>query len=232
MSKKSRQEEFFDVNNKDQDFARQVLEEIVGETGDYEPSKPRRPLIRLPEKRKNEVLGVIYFAAAIFLLYSLISWKVQGVPHLEGKIIQITKDVVSIDINKESGLKGISGTSDMRDIEDAEAAGDEKAKLAIDMYCYHIKKIIGGYAAAMGGLDAIVFTAGIGENGPIERERICAGLEFLGAKLDLKKNDVKGKDGFEGEISTEDATVKIYLILTNEELMIAQDTMKIVSQMK
>jgi acetate kinase len=151
------------------------------------------------------------------------------IPFLMDKEDMDTDDIQKL-LYKESGLLGISGTTnDMRDVEDAAEEGDERADLAIDMFCYHIKKYIGAYAAALGGLDAIVFTAGIGENGPIERERVCNGLEFLGAKLHPELNKHKGKEGFEGEISTEDSEIKIFLIPTNEELMIAQETVRIVN---
>jgi acetate kinase len=131
-------------------------------------------------------------------------------------------------LNKESGILGISGvSSDLRDVEQAAEKGNERAELAENMLYYGIRKYIGAYAAAMGGLDAIVFTAGIGENSIPARARVCEGLEFLGAELDEKKNDVRGKETF---ISTEGSKVKIMVIPTNEELVIARDTRKIVSE--
>lgn len=129
-------------------------------------------------------------------------------------------------LNKKSGVLGISGvSSDFRDIEDAAAKGDERAILALDIYHYRIRAQIGAYAAAMGGVDAIVFTAGVGENGPETREACLEGLEFLGVKVDKEKNNVRGKVR---EISTEDSTVKAFVIPTNEELVIARDTKNLV----
>ena len=136
-----------------------------------------------------------------------------------------TEDVNTL-LNKKSGVLGISGvSSDFRDIEDAAANGDERAILALDIYHYRIRTQIGAYAAAMGGVDAIVFTAGVGENGPETREACLEGLEFLGVKVDKEKNNVRGKVR---EISTEDSTVKAFVIPTNEELVIARDTKNLV----
>lgn len=133
-------------------------------------------------------------------------------------------------MNKKSGLLAISGvSSDCRDIVEAAEKGNERAQLAFDMLIYQIKKLLGGYITALGGVDAIVFTAGQGENGPETREAICKGLEFLGIKLDLSKNVVRGKDA---DISAADATVKSLVIATNEELMIARETLTIVSGCK
>ena len=129
-------------------------------------------------------------------------------------------------LNKKSGVLGISGvSSDFRDIEDAAAKGNERAQLALKVFEYDVRKLIGSYAAAMGGVDAIIFTAGVGENGPELREAITSGLEFMGVKLDAKKNKVRGEERI---ISTEDSRVKVLVIPTNEELMIAMDTMEIV----
>ena len=111
---------------------------------------------------------------------------------------------------KKSGLLAISGvSSDMRDIEEAAEKGNERAQLALDIFAYLNRKYIGAYAAAMGGVDAIVFTAGIGENGIAIREEICRGLEFLGAVIDPEKNKVRGK---EAEVSRDDSAVKIFVI--------------------
>ena len=129
-------------------------------------------------------------------------------------------------LNKESGVLGISGiSSDMRDVENAAAEGHKKAILALKMYNYRIKKYIGAYAAAMGGVDAIVFTAGVGENQISMRAESCAGLEFLGIKIDPAKNNVRGK---EAEISTDDSRVKVWVVPTDEEIVIARDTMELV----
>ena len=129
-------------------------------------------------------------------------------------------------MNKKSGLLGVSGiSSDCRDVVAAAEQGNKRAELAFNMLIYQIKKILGSYIAALGGVDAVVFTAGQGENGPETREAICEGLEFLGIKLDKKKNKIRGKDA---DISAKDATVKALVITTNEELMIARETLEIV----
>jgi len=130
-------------------------------------------------------------------------------------------------LNKESGLLGLSGiTSDMRDIVAAADGGDPSARRALDVYDYRVKKYIGAYAAAMGGLDAIVFTAGVGENDHRARARIVEGLQFLGVRMDPAKN-VRGA---EGEISAGGSRVKVLVIPTDEELSIARDTRAIVGQ--
>ena len=124
--------------------------------------------------------------------------------------------------NKKSGVLGISGvSSDFRDLEAAADEGNERAKLALDKFAYEVRKYIGAYAAAMGGVDAIVFTAGVGENSAEMRERIMEGLEYLGAKVDPEANKIRGQEAF---INTADSKVKVMVIPTNEELMIAQDT--------
>ena len=123
-------------------------------------------------------------------------------------------------------MQGVSGvSSDFRDLENAHKEGNERAGLAVDMFNYGVKKLIGAYAAAMGGVDAIIFTAGVGENGPETRESACAGLEFLGIKIDPEKDKVRGK---EMDVSADDAKVRVLVIPTNEELMIAMDTAAIV----
>lgn len=125
-------------------------------------------------------------------------------------------------LNKKSGVLGISGvSSDFRDIETAAAEGNRRAELALEVFAYKVKKYIGSYAAIMGGVDVIVFTAGLGENAKDMRARICTGLEFLGATIDAERNNVRGKLR---EISTAESTTKIFLIPTNEELVIARDT--------
>ena len=131
-------------------------------------------------------------------------------------------------LNKKSGVLGISGVgSDFRDLEKAAKEGNERAQLALDKFAYEVRKYIGSYAAAMGGVDIITFTAGVGENGPDMRESICKGLEFLGVHVDHEKNQVRGK---ETDISAADSTVKVYVIPTNEELMIARDTLALVTK--
>jgi len=122
--------------------------------------------------------------------------------------------------NKQSGMLGLTGHSDMRDITKAIEAGDKTAALAYDMYAYRIKKYIGAYAAVLNGLDAIVFTAGVGENDALMREMVCQNLDYLGIRLDVDKNKMRAK-GIR-EINLPDARVKILIVPTNEELEIAQ----------
>lgn len=131
-------------------------------------------------------------------------------------------------LNKESGMLGVSGvSSDFRDLEAAAQEGNERAQMAIDIFCYKVTKRIGSSAAAMGGVDAVVFTAGVGENSATLRAQIMKGLEFLGLHLDPEKNNVRGK---ETVLSADDSPAKILLIPTNEELMIALDTAKLVKE--
>jgi len=133
-------------------------------------------------------------------------------------------------LNKESGVLGITGiSSDMREIESAAEAGNKRARLALDMYNYRIKKYIGAYAAAMGGVDIIVWTAGVGENQVGTRLDACSHLEFLGIKIDEEANKVRGEETI---ISTPDSKVTVCVIPTDEELVIASDTMKIVAEKK
>ena len=128
-------------------------------------------------------------------------------------------------LNKKSGVAGLrNGASDMRDLEAAVAAGDKEAIMVDKMYNYRIKKYIGAYAAAMGGVDVIVFTGGVGENQYTCRAAVCDGLEFLGVKMDFEKNKVKGQELI---VSTPDSRVKVVVIPTDEELMIASDTIAI-----
>ena len=134
-------------------------------------------------------------------------------------------------MNKKCGFAGISGVgSDSRDVEAAMNAGNERAKLALDMLSYQIKKYIGSYSAAMGGLDAIVFTAGIGEHAPYIRENALSGLEYLGVKLDKERNTF-GHSSTPVKLSSDDSRVLVYMIPTNEELVIARDTEEIVSKL-
>lgn len=136
-------------------------------------------------------------------------------------------------LNKKSGFLGISGvSSDCRDLCAAIDAGNRRAKLALDIFCYQIKKYIGAYSAAMGGLDAIVFTAGIGENTEIVRKLACEGLEYLGVELDENINDHVSRPVSTTCLSKDTSHVKIYLIPTNEEYVIASDTAEIVSKLK
>jgi acetate kinase len=134
-------------------------------------------------------------------------------------------------INKHSGMIGITGvSSDMREIETAAKNGNERARLGLNMYHYRVKKYIGSYAAAMGGLDAVIFTGGIGENAPDTRREICKNLNFLGIEFDEEKND--GLRGKEMIISRDSSKVKVIVVPTNEELVIAQDTERIIKNLK
>ena len=129
-------------------------------------------------------------------------------------------------LNKKSGVLGLSGvSSDFRDLDKAAAEGNERAKLANDAFKYRVIKYIGAYAAAMNGVDAIAFTAGVGENSSTTRKDICENLEYLGIKIDDAANKERGKNML---ISTPDSKVKVYVIPTNEELAIARDTLALV----
>lgn len=134
-------------------------------------------------------------------------------------------------ISKNSGLLGISGlTNDMREIVEAAQSGHSRAQLALDMYCYRLKRYIGAYAAILGGVDYIIFTAGVGENQPPVRKGCLEGLEFMGVQLDIETNEkVYGQ---ETVISTPDSKVTVAVIPTDEELMMAQDTMQVVTKQK
>jgi len=153
---------------------------------------------------------------------------------IDGGVITLLMEKEEIDfsslntlINKHSGLLGISGiSSDMREIESAAVEGNERAALSVKMFNYRVKKYIGAYAAAMGGVDIVVFTGGIGENGWETRENICSGLEFLGIEFDKNKNT--GVRGKETTISKEGSPVTVIIVPTNEEFVIASDTRDIV----
>ena len=139
---------------------------------------------------------------------------------------KLSADDMSNVLNKKSGVLGISGvSSDFRDIETAAKEGNKRAQLALDVFCNRVRKYIASYAAQLGGVDALVFTAGIGENSIELREKICHGLECLGVELDSEKNKVRGKLT---DASKASSKVKVLIIPTNEELMIAKDTMALV----
>lgn len=138
----------------------------------------------------------------------------------------MTVDEVLNVLNKKSGVLGISGvSSDFRDIDDAEDNGNERAKLANEVFRYRVIKYIGAYAAAMNGVDAIAFTAGLGENNAIMRELVCENLGFLGVKIDKEANNIRSKLAL---VSTPDSKVKVFVVPTNEELAIARDTLALV----
>ncbi|AJY77127.1 acetate/propionate family kinase [Paenibacillus beijingensis] len=140
----------------------------------------------------------------------------------------LTLSEVNSMLNKHSGLMAISGlSSDMREITDAMKEGDSHAQLAFDMYTYRVRKYIGAYAAAMNGIDTLVFTAGVGENSAVLRETVCSGLTFLGLELDPELNAQRSKEA--RIISTPDSRVSVLVVPTNEELIIARDTFKLVS---
>ena len=145
--------------------------------------------------------------------------------YLMNKYNMSIKEMLNV-LNKKSGVQGISGvSSDFRDLESAAKEGNKQAALALKVFEYSVKKLIGSYAAAMGGVDAIIFTAGVGENGPDTRANAVSGLEFMGVKIDPEKNNTRGK---EVDVSADDAKVRVLVIPTNEELMIAMDTAAIV----
>jgi acetate kinase len=132
-------------------------------------------------------------------------------------------------LNKKSGLLGVSGSSqDVRDLLEAEAQGDRQAALALDMFCYRVRKYIGAYLAALGGAEAVVFGGGIGENSPSIRERICAGLEWFGLALDPELNHSRA--GSEGRISPDTARAQAYVVPVNEAVIIARDTVACLNQ--
>ncbi len=135
----------------------------------------------------------------------------------------LARDDVESILNKDSGLKGICGVNDMRQIEELAQDGNPQARLAIEMVCYRIKKYIGAYYAVLGRLDALVFTAGIGEKSPLIRAGSCRGLAHLGIEVEAEKNNRKSKEAF--EIQTGDSSVKVLVIPTNEELEIAEQTL-------
>ena len=141
--------------------------------------------------------------------------------HQEG----LDADAIDRLMNKDSGLRGVSGvSSDFRDLSAAIEQGNKRAELAVDMFYYSVKKYIGAYAAAMGGLDAVVFTAGIGENNSDGRLQIVKGLEFMGIQIDQEKNS---RRGVALDVSAQDASVRTLVIPTDEEMMIAMDTMEL-----
>ena len=147
---------------------------------------------------------------------------VEFLAHKENKTID---EVMNI-LNKESGVLGLSGIgSDFRDITDAMLAGDERARMTIEAYCYRVAKYIGAYAAAMNGIDAIVFTAGLGEKNAIVRKEICSYFTFLGVEIDDEQNAKRGEDVV---ISTENSKIKVLVVPTNEELKIAKETLELV----
>jgi acetate kinase len=144
--------------------------------------------------------------------------------HLAGRQ-ELGLHEIDVLLNKHSGLYGISGLSgDMRELLEAEAKGDQRASLAIDAFCYRVKKYFGAYLAALNGADAILFGGGIGENSPAVRARICSGLEALGVELDATRN--AGAIGLEAEISVPGSKVAVWVVPTNEELLIARDTLR------
>ena len=171
--------------------------------------------------------GTIDPSVVTFMLDKLVEEKLA-----KGETVDPTKlgTELSTILNKKSGLLGISGkTSDCRYIVEGMENGDERCTLAYKMLVYQIQKLLGSYIAVLGRVDAIVFTAGQGENGPETREAICDGLEELGIKIDLSKNDFRGQDR---DITADGAKIKTLVLTTNEELEIARDTYRIVSEQK
>jgi acetate kinase len=149
--------------------------------------------------------------------------------YLAKKIGRPVEEIEGI-LNKESGLKGICGMNDMREIQDRAKGGDARAELAFEMFCYRIKKYIGAYYAALGSVDALVFTGGIGENSAVVRTRSCEGLTGLGITLDEQRNSAA--TGGISEIQAKESRVKILVIPTNEELEIAHQTVELIQSLK
>ncbi|MDH4420799.1 MULTISPECIES: acetate kinase [Bacillus] len=146
------------------------------------------------------------------------------IPYIMEKTGQTVEEVLSV-LNKKSGMLGLSGfSSDLRDIEQAEEEGNHRAEVALEVFVGRIHKYIGSYAARMKGVDAIIFTAGIGENSALIRERVLEGLEFMGVYFDPKRNDIRGEEAF---ISFPHSPVKIIVIPTDEEVMIARDVLRL-----
>jgi acetate kinase len=145
-----------------------------------------------------------------------------GIVFYLGRKAGMSLDRLDALLNKESGMKGLCGVNDMREIEDRAAEGDDQAGLALDMYCYRIKKYIGMYIAVLGRVDALIFTAGIGENSPEVRARTCSGLEALGISLDPEKNRIRSPEI--REIQAASGGVRVLVVPTNEELEIAEQT--------
>ncbi|MBF0202522.1 MAG: acetate kinase, partial [Desulfamplus sp.] len=142
----------------------------------------------------------------------------------------LTPESLDVLFNKESGLKGICGMNDMRDIHSAVKNGDERAKLALDMFTYQVKKYIGAYTAVLGNVNAIIFTAGIGENDAVVREKICSSLDGLGIVLDRDKNrEVSGEPG---SVHSRKSSVELWVVPTNEELQIATEVFNILSSQR
>jgi acetate kinase len=142
----------------------------------------------------------------------------------------LSADELEKSLNSQGGLKGICGLNDMREIIDQAEGGNDRARLAIKMFCYRIKKYIGAYLAVLGTVDAIVFTGGIGENASLLREGICDGLEHLGVSLDSDKN--KAARGNVAEIQKDGAQMRVLVVRTNEELEIARQTMRAIQKWK
>jgi len=137
-------------------------------------------------------------------------------------------DEIRRQLVEDSGVKGISGTSgDMRDVEEAIEAGDDNARLALDTYCYGVKKYIGAYIAALGGVDVIAFAGGIGEKDPIARAKICDGLEWCGIRLDSVKNE---QCAGESDLSADNSRAKILVVSTNEELIVSRETARVLTK--
>ena len=152
-----------------------------------------------------------------------------AIPPFMGKLGNCTPDEVDDILNKKSGMLGVSGVSmDFRDVQAAAAQGNERAELAIKMFCYQAIKIIGSYMAALGGLDSLVFTAGVGENDEVIRRCICDGLAYSGLKIDEERNLIRRK---ELVLSTEDSSIEVFVIPTNEELSIALQTAEVLRQL-
>lgn len=153
-----------------------------------------------------------------------------SLPFHLAKVMEKSNQALNSLLNRESGLKGICGVNDMREIHELAKEGEPMAHLAIEMYCYRIKKYIGAYSAVLGRVDALIFTAGIGENDPVIRKKACDGLANLGILIDDEKNQRTDQQRF--AIQKEEAAVKVLVVPTNEEFEIAQQTLAVIQEGK
>jgi acetate kinase len=151
-----------------------------------------------------------------------------AIPLFLENVLNQSADELQESLNRDSGLKGLCGSNDLREVLAKEQAGDERARLALDVYCYRIRKYIGAYFVALDGLDALVFTGGVGENAPLIRSRICKGLEKLGIRIDPEANDRALEDI--SEIGHSGYSVRVLAVRTNEELQIARETLSVLTE--
>jgi acetate kinase len=151
-----------------------------------------------------------------------------AIPLFLENVLGRSADELQKSLNRDSGLKGLCGSNDLREVLAKEQAGDERARLALDVYCYRIRKYIGAYFAALDGLDALVFTGGVGENAPLIRSRVCNGLEKIGIRIDTDANEREVDEV--SEIGHVDCAVRVLAVRTNEELQIARETLGLLTE--